>query len=278
MPGGAGVQAFAADFHGFGTVKGGAGADSFTVQGDANFAGTLDGQGGSDAYTVNLGASLGAIAIADSGAAGSDCADGQQPDGGRHADRGRRAWSPRRSFPGGTVTYSGIDAAPATHTPSAFAAFIQSAANTYLGNHTKNLPTIPPADLDGFLAFGGGHLDVSGATGTSGVANAGNVSIHVSSATLFPGTPFSAAITPGPAVGDTDAIDGTYNLNTKIFTLHVHQFSLNAGGAFTATANTFTITYDPSGPANATLITVAQVQVAFPALAFAAGTTFTSIT
>ncbi|MBN1698527.1 MAG: DNA/RNA non-specific endonuclease, partial [Spirochaetales bacterium] len=82
------------------------------------------------------------------------------------------------------------------------------------------------------------EADTDELTGTFGLA--------AGSATLFPGSSFTASITDDPADPDDYGITGTYNVETKAFAFTIDRFFLAVSDIISVTATGIAIGYDPA--------------------------------
>ncbi|MDB6041259.1 MAG: hypothetical protein JWM99_5100, partial [Verrucomicrobiales bacterium] len=116
------------------------------------------------------------------------------------------------------------------------------------------LPGLTTLGVDGLVDLRNSRITFSGMSYTVGGTLSGTISLHVASATLFPGKTFYGVFSPGN--GHADALTGTYSLSTQTFSLVSDLFRLTVGEALVLDASGFTITYSRQGPADQTLIII----------------------
>ena len=145
---------------------------------------------------------------------------------------------------------------------------IQTELDKYISGANNGELTIGPisAELAGFLQLLDLSLTFTGITHDGLDITGGSVAVEAGTALFFPGQALFIGATDGPDVADTLAVDGTYNPVAGTFSLVVDQLDVNAGGLFTAHADTVTVTYDRNGAADQTLVTIASADFIFQAL------------
>ena len=131
--------------------------------------------------------------------------------------------------------------------------YIQDLLAGRSASFTITEPAISTASLGGFLELNNVTLTGS-ATLTNGTWS-GSVSVSASSATLFPGSTFSAAVTP--ATAGQPAVIGTYTIGAG-YSLTAGRLSLNVGEALAVGATGVTLAYNPAATGPQTLATVAN--------------------
>ena len=141
---------------------------------------------------------------------------------------------------------------------------LQSYIQGQLASHTASFGplTIGDVSLGGFLQIGSLSLTLGSDAAYNSTTKSwsGTIDLSTTSATLFPGSDFSASITP--STGKT-AVTGTYTIGGG-YALSSATIAIAIGEALDVNASGVALSYDPSSSAQQTLVTISSATLSSP--------------
>ena len=141
--------------------------------------------------------------------------------------------------------------------------YIQLKLADYVSGLFTGEQTFAPGDLNlgGFLALQSPTISFQNIQISAGAATSGLVKFSAGGAKFFDGSSFSAGISDG-VDADSLAVEGTYDVATKVYSLNLDQFELRVGEAIRVKAASLSALFDATNNApNQTLAVVGSATV-----------------